>query len=104
MIKYIRNEKDPGGVNTYIYNCIDCGEEITYYRLITKEGQVPRCSRCRSKKQNAAFKKKFASEHYCRALADLMTDLSLGAVDIPSKEYRELMELIQRLIKKEVEE
>ena len=102
MIKYIRKEKDPWGVNTYIYNCIDCGEEITYYRLITKEGHVPRCSSCKSKKQNAAFKKKLAAEHYTRAISDVITALGMGAIELPDKNYKELMQLLQRLIKLEL--
>lgn len=104
MIKYIRKEKDPWGVNTYIYNCIDCGEEITYYRLITKEGHVPRCSSCKSKKQNAAFKKKLAAEHYTRAISDVITALGRGVVELPDKNYKELMQLLQRLIKIELDD
>ena len=102
MINYLRKENDYFGINTYIYECTDCKSEIIYYRLIP-EGRVPRCQKCKSKKQNEAFKKKIAADNYCRAMADLMTALSLGAIELPDKSYKELMELINRLIKKEVE-
>lgn len=102
MINYIRKEQDLFNKHMYVYACHECGKEIRYYRLINKPGVVPRCESCKKKIYNDTFKKKLAAEHYTRAISDVMTALGLGAVELPDKNYKELMQLLQRLIKMEL--
>lgn len=102
MINFIRKEKDSFNKTIYVYACNECGKEIKKYRAINKPDAVPRCESCKKKIYNETFKRKLAAEHYTRAISDVMTALGMGAVELPDKNYKELMKLMQRLIKMEL--